>query len=392
VGQPSAYDIDIGVTLSARDAFTNVLRYAGARWWERDYDFTVGNTNAIDTISERVIHDVITGKGRIQAWADDPFNLSGTYQVQGAYEGAEWRALWALRTTNGVPPFQRAPGWDTDQDGMPDHWEVEHGLDPNVPNNNADFDNDGYTDLEEYLNDVSAWPAPGVIRFTGEEDDRYARIFNWRVYGLQLNITNLGNVTTFSYWQPSRFDTVLISNGTVVVDAVGQQAGILQLANNSVLNITNGWINVAKQLEVGTNCTVNVTGPASVRVTNSIINNGTIRLVGDAELFIGGFFTNNGILDVIAWSHQLPVGLVNNGVVLDRSSVRIESVEVNGADVVIKIHGYEGHAYQLQYRDELSVGTWQFTGLVVTGENVPISFVYTNGAGALRRFYRVAVN
>jgi hypothetical protein len=40
---------------------------------------------------------------------------------------------------------------DYDSDGMPDAWEVEFGLDPLMDNANEDSDEDGFTDLEEYL-------------------------------------------------------------------------------------------------------------------------------------------------------------------------------------------------------------------------------------------------
>lgn len=40
---------------------------------------------------------------------------------------------------------------DTDRDGMPDAWESERGLNPNVADNNGDDDGDGYTNIEEYL-------------------------------------------------------------------------------------------------------------------------------------------------------------------------------------------------------------------------------------------------
>ena len=46
----------------------------------------------------------------------------------------------------------RPADYDTDQDGMPDWWEIAKGLDPNIANNNDDNDRDGYTDLEDYLN------------------------------------------------------------------------------------------------------------------------------------------------------------------------------------------------------------------------------------------------
>lgn len=42
---------------------------------------------------------------------------------------------------------------DYDSDGMPDEWEVEFGLDPLTNNTNEDSDDDGFTDLEEYLGD-----------------------------------------------------------------------------------------------------------------------------------------------------------------------------------------------------------------------------------------------
>ncbi len=42
---------------------------------------------------------------------------------------------------------------DTDWDGMPDYWEqASAGLDPYTPDNNGDLNNNGYTNLEEYLN------------------------------------------------------------------------------------------------------------------------------------------------------------------------------------------------------------------------------------------------
>jgi len=42
---------------------------------------------------------------------------------------------------------------DTDRDGMPDNWEVNHGLNSNDPNDqNSDRNSDGYTNIEEYIN------------------------------------------------------------------------------------------------------------------------------------------------------------------------------------------------------------------------------------------------
>jgi len=42
---------------------------------------------------------------------------------------------------------------DKDLDGMPDNWEIKYGFDPeNSQDGSMDFDNDGYTNIEEYLN------------------------------------------------------------------------------------------------------------------------------------------------------------------------------------------------------------------------------------------------
>jgi hypothetical protein len=40
---------------------------------------------------------------------------------------------------------------DWDGDGMPDDWEIAHGLDPNLDDSGLDSDGDGLTNLEEYL-------------------------------------------------------------------------------------------------------------------------------------------------------------------------------------------------------------------------------------------------
>ncbi|WPD25094.1 MAG: hypothetical protein SD837_12785 [Candidatus Electrothrix scaldis] len=41
---------------------------------------------------------------------------------------------------------------DDDNDGMPDDWEIQYGLNPEAPNDaNLDMDNDGISNLDEYL-------------------------------------------------------------------------------------------------------------------------------------------------------------------------------------------------------------------------------------------------
>jgi hypothetical protein len=74
--------------------------------------------------------------------------------------------------------------------------------------------------------------------FNGATNNRYAQITNW-------DIT----------WQPSKFDTARINSGTMIVDAVGQHANVVQVAGaagqSAAMNVTGGWIEIAQTLEVG---------------------------------------------------------------------------------------------------------------------------------------------
>lgn len=212
-----------GATDDANTAFMRVTDYAGARWWSRA---------AVDT---RLISETRAGTGKIVAWADDPFNAS-------ASEGTEWRALNATATVS------RPAGFDTDNDGMPDTWETAHGFNPNAADDKGDADSDGYTNLEEYLNEVAAWPATAELLFEGQRSVRYAEIQNWRVRG--------GPATAI--WQPSAYDTAVIARGTAVVDAAGQQAGTLRVATASghaapaaLAVVGTGGIEIARALSIG---------------------------------------------------------------------------------------------------------------------------------------------
>jgi pectate lyase len=274
-----------------------------------------------------------------------------------------------------LPVVTRAANWDTDGDGMPDDWELAHGLDPNAPaDRNGDFDADGYSNLEEYLNEIGAFKAVEDIIWTGATNNRYAQIENWDIA-----------------FQPSRFDTAIISNAAVMVDAIGQDAGILRLTDNATLDITNGWLKIASRLEIGPNCTNNVKLTGQLIVTNDLVNDGTLRLKGAANLVVGGTFTNNGVLDIMTWTGTLPAGFVNNGVVLDRSLIRLLDPGIVGPDFQVRIDGYIGHNYQLQTREHLSGGTWQNVGTFVAGANARITFNHPDGVIAGQRFYRVAV-
>ncbi len=198
-----------------------------------------------------------------------------------------------------IEEVSRAADWDTDGDGMPNDWELARNLDPDDESDrNKDYDQDGYTNLEEYLNELGAFPSIESIVWDGDVDNRYARIENW----------NLA-------FQPSRFDTVVISNSVVVVDAIDQHAGILKLTDCASLDVSEGSLDVATSMEIGECSDVKV-ATASTLMASSIVNDGTITLEGDANLSFAESFVNNGTLDVSNWNGESITGLVNNGTIV----------------------------------------------------------------------------
>jgi hypothetical protein len=226
-------------TQTADAAHGSVLAFGGARYWNRD---------AVDA---RVFAEPATQGGRII----DSGTQVGGYPTLAA----------------GTPPA------DTDSDGMPDAWEVSLGLNPLVRNNNGDFDTDGYTDLEEYLNELAAWPAPLPAVFAGGSSARYALWTTWD-----------------TRWQPSRFDAVQINSGTAVVDAVGQDAGSVLLGSATsagptpTLSIAGGRLRVAGSVVVGsaTGATGRVTLGGGGLVVGGTLGGGSAA--GGMVTFTGG--------------------------------------------------------------------------------------------------------
>lgn len=102
-----AYSSPEVTTLSADEAKANVMAYAGA--WPRD------------AMNKRVINEINTKTGSLRNIGD------------------------VLLTDNPTPPT------DSDNDGMADSWESENGLSVGSNDSALDVDNDGYTNIEEYL-------------------------------------------------------------------------------------------------------------------------------------------------------------------------------------------------------------------------------------------------
>ena len=138
-------------THTAREAFTNVLADVGATFPKQD------------VIDRRLIEEARTGTTRYigtkgPTYGDRPGpNFAGIIDEPTDDKDAKDSPNFPW------PDYKSAPApADTDHDGMPDDWEKQHGLNPNDPSDgNGDYNGDGYTNLEKYLNWlVGEYPAP----------------------------------------------------------------------------------------------------------------------------------------------------------------------------------------------------------------------------------------
>ena len=122
-------------TQSAREAVGNVLSDVGC------------NRPVLDQHDQRILEETREGTTTYQGSVSGLPGLPDSQEDVGGWED--------------YPEVHRSADWDTDQDGLPDWWEKREGLNPasadgDFSDCHADSDNDGYTNLEEYLNWMAA--------------------------------------------------------------------------------------------------------------------------------------------------------------------------------------------------------------------------------------------
>jgi len=122
-------------THTAADAYQRVLDYVGASLHRDTFDDQIVNDTRNNTASA-------TGAGLSKGFIntqDDNKPYSAT---------TSWNAWPTLNSTDALT--------DTDGDGMPDEWETAHGLDPKKSADGNLLNDEGYTNLEVYLNSLVA--------------------------------------------------------------------------------------------------------------------------------------------------------------------------------------------------------------------------------------------
>lgn len=119
------------VTSSAAEAYDSVLADVGA------------NRPRLDAIDQRILNEV---RNRTTTFKGSRGGLPGIIDSQ--------------VDVGGWPELRAATGpIDSDHDGIPDVWETAHGLNPHDPDDRSfDANQDGYTELENYLNSLVMTP------------------------------------------------------------------------------------------------------------------------------------------------------------------------------------------------------------------------------------------
>jgi hypothetical protein len=127
--------------IPAKDAYGYVLDNAGA---------TLPHRDPVDT---RVVEQVRSGK--ITYRNDVVAPTTQFIHRRLALDSYKQGIITDISQVGGYPQYKGAPYKDSDGDGMPDDWELKHGLNPKDPSDAAKVhDKDGYTNIEEYLNSL----------------------------------------------------------------------------------------------------------------------------------------------------------------------------------------------------------------------------------------------
>lgn len=122
-------------TQSAYNAYKNVLSDIGC------------NAPVLDQHDQRIVHETLTGTYTYRGSVSGKPGFPDNEQDVGGYEE--------------YPEVTRPADFDSDHDGLPNWWEALHGLNTqsatgDFSDANADTDSDGFTNLDDYLEWMSA--------------------------------------------------------------------------------------------------------------------------------------------------------------------------------------------------------------------------------------------
>jgi hypothetical protein len=334
---------------------------------------------------------------------------------------------------------------DTDQDGLPDYWEITLGMDPNVANNNHS-NPDGYTDLEHYDNWLAA-PHALTVTNTPVDVDLYAvagrsghlafsvangtngtvtlantiatftpsnNYFGFASF--QFNVTNLDTAVSFGPVTVS----VMVSATNIVTSSLQLTNGVPQTNSVPTNSIAYYLVTVPTNADFATNILVTASAPVNLLFSQFGFPTGTNP--GDYFLMSGqtsgisllsttsaptnivpggtyylGVQNNNGspVTFVIEVDFHLTSGSIITGAITGLTITATNIGVTNG--FLLQWQGPTNFQYEIQWTASLAPVVWNpvlnpVINVVVTSTNGHYSFFddgsLTGGLGPMK-FYRV---
>ncbi|MFC4873825.1 polysaccharide lyase [Negadavirga shengliensis] len=128
--------------MPAQEAYEYVLENAGA---------TIPGRDPVD---ERIVKQIKTGKIEYKEGLETGEGREFVKRrlPQDSYKKG---IITDISQVGGYPEYNGRPYQDSDNDGMPDAWEKQYGLNPDDPSDaNKDLNGDGYTNIEKYINGI----------------------------------------------------------------------------------------------------------------------------------------------------------------------------------------------------------------------------------------------
>lgn len=202
------------------------------------------------------------------------------------------------------------------------------------------------------------------------------------------------------------YGTTLVSAGTLSVSGTVNGGGVCEVQQGGTLNLAGGSITFptltidpgASFTGYGTVSTTTLVNNGSVtagsgktlNIPGNVVNNGTMSFTGGAALSLTGTFTNNGVLDLLTGSQTLPANLVNYGVIINSSSIKVLTATKAGAAMSLTIQSYSGHTYSLQSTTSTASPNWQ-TVTSQAGNGSMLTLTDPSGANGAAKFYRISI-
>ncbi len=121
------------------------------------YDYVLANVGAIlpkrDAVDARIVKQVKTGK---VLYTESRYAIEPSPYVKRRLPADSYKQgiITDVRQVGGYPDYKGKPYKDSDNDGLPDDYERKMGLNPHDPEDAALISDNGYANIENYVNSV----------------------------------------------------------------------------------------------------------------------------------------------------------------------------------------------------------------------------------------------